>query len=158
MPNDLQGIYAVKLPVRDLVESRDWYERVFGFTVELEFPDADGVVRGITGHLVGVPGTWLGLRESPTHAAGVAGFNLVNFAVADRPALEEWATRLDELGIRHSRVIEASIGWIVVLDDPNGIELHLYTQTRHGIDQSARPGYGRPVPAPPEPWAEGAPT
>lgn len=147
MSNELQGLYAVKLPVRDLAESREWYERVLGFTVELEFPDADGVVRGVSGHLAGIGATWLALRESPAHAAGVAGFNLVNFAVVDRPALEEWAARLDTLGIRHSQVIEASIGWIVVLDDPNGIELHLYTQTRHGIDQSARPGYGRPAPS-----------
>ena len=42
---ELQGIFAVKLPVRDLAESQAWYERVFGLVTELEFPDADGVVR-----------------------------------------------------------------------------------------------------------------
>ena len=138
-------MYAVKLPVRDLAQSRTWYERVFGFSVEMEFPDADGVVRGISGHLAGLPTTWFALRESPTHAAGVSGFNVVNLAVEDRPALERWSDRLDELGVDHSRIIDASIGWIVVLDDPNGIEIHLYTEQRHGLDQSARPGYGRAV-------------
>lgn len=142
---ELQGIFAVKLPVRDLAESRAWYERVFGLVTELEFPDADGVVRGITGHLPRCGGTWFALRESPAHAAGVAGFNLVNLTVGDRAALEDWAARLDELGIDRSPIIEASIGWILVLNDPNGIELHLYTAERHGIDQSGRAGYGHAV-------------
>lgn len=143
MGTELRGIYAVKLPVRDLAESRAWYERVFAFTAELEFPDADGVVRGVSGHLPGC-GAWFALRESPGHAAAcIDGFNLVNLAVEDRTALKEWSTRLDELGIRHSPIIDATIGWIVVLNDPNGIEIHLYTEQRHGLDQSARPGYGR---------------
>lgn len=145
MPSELQGIYAVKLPVRDLAESREWYQRVFGFAVEMEFPDADGVVRGVSGHLPGGDGTWFALRESPEHAAGVAGFNLVNLAVANLAALEQWTVSLDALGVAHSPIIDATIGWILVLNDPNDIELHLYTQAQHSIDQSARVGYGRPV-------------
>lgn len=45
-------------------------------------------------------------------------------------------------------MIEASIGWLLVLKDPDGLELHLYSWARHGIDHSARPGYGRPVATP----------
>lgn len=150
MALELRGVYAVKLPVRDLAESRAWYERVLGLTVELEFPDSDGVVRGVSGHLPGAATTWLALRESPAHAEGVTGFNLVNLAVADRETLERWSNRLDELGVARSPIIDASIGWIVVFSDPNGIEIHLYTEQRHGIDQSARPGYGRAVAQPAE--------
>lgn len=148
MAAELQGLYAVKLPVRDLAESRAWYEQVFGLSVEMEFPDADGVVRGLSGHLPGLATTWFALRESPDHAAGVDGFNLVNLAVENREALEQWSARLDELGVDHSPIIDATIGWIAVLNDPNGIEIHLYTEQRHGIDQSARSGYGRPAGAP----------
>lgn len=43
----LAGIFGVKFPVRDLAASRAWYERVFGLTLEFEFPDDDGVVRGV---------------------------------------------------------------------------------------------------------------
>lgn len=43
----LAGIFGVKFPVRDLVASRAWYEKVFGLTLESEFPDDDGVVRGV---------------------------------------------------------------------------------------------------------------
>jgi catechol 2,3-dioxygenase-like lactoylglutathione lyase family enzyme len=47
------GIHHVKLPVSDLARSREWYERVLAFTVEREFPDDDGVVRGVGGRLPG---------------------------------------------------------------------------------------------------------
>ena len=62
--------------------------------------------------------------------------------------VQEWADHLDELGIRHSPVIEASIGWLLVFDDPDGLQLHIYSFAAHGIDQSHRPGYGRRVVAP----------
>lgn len=150
----LRGIFAVKLPVRDLARSQEWYERVFGFELEMEFPDDDGVVRGVAGRLPGVAGTAFALRESPDHARGIAGFNLVNLAVDDKASVEAWAARLDDLGIEHSPVIDATVGWILVLHDPDGIELHLYTRERHGIDQAGRRGYGRAVTSPP--WGEGA--
>ncbi len=133
----------MKLPVSDLARSRAWYERVFGFEPDTEFPDNDGIVRGLAGPLPGVQDTTFALRESPTHAQGVAGFNLVNLAVEDRAALDAWSARLDDLGVEHSPVIDATIGWIIVLHDPDGIELHLYTRERHDLHQDGRQGYGR---------------
>jgi catechol 2,3-dioxygenase-like lactoylglutathione lyase family enzyme len=144
----LRGIFAVKLPVRELARSRAWYERVFGFQAEVEFRDDDGVVSGVAGHFPGVPGTFFALREDPATATAIRGANLVNLAVEDRAAVEAWAAQLDELGVDHSPLIDATLGWMLVLHDPDGIELHLYSQQRHGIDQSHRPGYGRPVAAP----------
>lgn len=141
----LQGMYAVKLPVSDLARSRAWYEEVFGYVPEFEFPDDGGVVRGVAGHLPGVADPALALREDPAAARGVAGFNLLNLAVEDRASVEAWAARLDQLGVEHSPVIEATIGWIVVLHDPDGIELHLYTRQPHQIDTTGRRGAGRPV-------------
>jgi catechol 2,3-dioxygenase-like lactoylglutathione lyase family enzyme len=141
----LSGINGVKFPVADLPRSRAWYEQVFGWKAEYEFPDQDGIVRGASGHLAGVPDTFLALRENPAAARGVAGADLINLLVANRAGLEAWAHRLDDLGIDHSPIIDATIGWLLVLQDPDGIELHLYTRERHGIDQTDRPGYGRPV-------------
>lgn len=66
-------------------------------------------------------------------------------AITDRTDAESWAAHLDTLGIPHSPVIEASIGWLLVFNDPDGLELHLYTWAEHGIDQYGRPGYGRRV-------------
>ena len=138
----LRGVFAVKLPVRDLARSTAWYERVFGFEIDREFRDDDGVVRGVAGYLPGVTETFFTLRESPAHARAVAGFNLVNLAVETKDSVAAWDRRLDELGIAHSPVIDATIGWMLVLHDPDGIELHLYSQQRHDIDQTGRPGYG----------------
>lgn len=141
------GIFAVKIPVTDLARSRRWYEEVFGLKVALEFPDDDGVVRGVSFDIPGVPGTMIALRENPEVARGIAGFDPVIYAVTDRAAVEAWAERLDELEIPHSPVIDATLGWLLVLHDPDGIEIHLYSRERHRIDQTGRRGYGRAVQA-----------
>lgn len=60
---EFTGIHHVKLPVSDLARSREWYERVLGYTIELEFPDDDGVVRGVGGRLTGA-GVPIALRQT----------------------------------------------------------------------------------------------
>jgi catechol 2,3-dioxygenase-like lactoylglutathione lyase family enzyme len=141
----LAGIHHVKIPVTDLARSRAWYEQVFGLRVTIEFPDADGVVRGLGGEVPGLGDTLLTLRVNPPAAEGCAGFDPVSFGVRDRDHIEEWVTHLDSHGVRHSTVIDASVGWLLVFDDPDGLQLHLYSWSAHGIDQSDRPGYGRAV-------------
>ena len=141
----ITGIHHVKFPVSDLPTSLAWYERVFGFRVEFEFPDAEGVVRGVAGTLPGLGDAGLALRENAEAARGFAGFDPVSFGIADREAAEAWVARLDALGVAHSPVIDASVGWIVSFHDPDGLEIRLYSFAAHGIDQSGRPGYGRPI-------------
>jgi catechol 2,3-dioxygenase-like lactoylglutathione lyase family enzyme len=139
----LVGIHHLKLPVSSLSRSLPWYQKVLGFTVELEFPDDDGVVRGVAGSIPGVDGTGFALRENPGAARGFAGFDPIAFGIADEAAAHAWVARLDDLGIEHSPVIEATIGWIVSFHDPDGIELRLYSFARHGNDHSDHPGSGR---------------
>lgn len=140
----LRGIRGVKIPVTDLVRSIDWYSRVFGFRVEWEFEDADGVVRGVAGSVSdGAAG--LSLRLNPEKARAIAGFDPVNWAVATRQDLKDWIALLDELQIPHSPEIEASIGWLLVFNDPDGLEIHVYTDESHGVDHGDLPGYGRRV-------------
>ena len=69
---DFGGVFGVKLPVSDLARSRQWYEQVFGFTVALEFPDHEGVVRGVAGSLPGLGDTSISLRENRPVAAALA--------------------------------------------------------------------------------------
>lgn len=140
----LVGIHHVKFPVRDLARSREWYERLFGLVPSMEFPDEDGVVRGV-GYEYVAPGVEICLRENPHAARGIAGFDPVSFAIADRAAAEAWIARLDELRIPHSPIIEATLGWLMVFHDPDATELHLYSVEEHGIDHSGPRGYGRPV-------------
>jgi catechol 2,3-dioxygenase-like lactoylglutathione lyase family enzyme len=138
----LTGVRAVKLPVKDLPSSVQWYREVFGYRPTVEFPDANGVVVGVAGELPGST-TGLSLRANP-EAHSMVGLE-VTISVADRDALEPWVEHLDVLGVGHSPIVEASLGWLVAFNDPDGHEFHLYTETRHGIDQSGRPGYGRLV-------------
>ncbi|MFD9699359.1 VOC family protein [Lentzea sp. NPDC059081] len=140
----LRGIRGVKIPVSDLSASIDWYAEVFGFEVGWEFADADGVVRGVSGH-VGGGAAGLSLREHPEKAKAIAGFDPVNWAVETRRDLQDWIAHLDALGIPHSPEIEASIGWLLVFSDPDGLEIHVYTDEEHGVDHADLPGYGRRV-------------
>lgn len=138
---ELAGIHHVKLPVTDLARSRAWYERVFGLKVTVEFPE-DGVVMGVAGEVPGLGDTMLTLRVNPRAAAGCEDFDPVSFGVRDREHIEEWVSHLDSLGISHSPVIDATIGWLLVFSDPDGLQLHLYSWAKHGIDQTGRRGYG----------------
>lgn len=139
---ELVRLRGVKLPVADLAVSLEFYRSVFGFAPWIEFPDDAGVVRGVAGDLPGCDGG-LALRETP-EAHSQPGLELL-LGVADRAAIEEWAAHLDGLGLAHSPVIDASVGWLLVFHDPDGHEIHLYTEARHGIDQGGRAGFGRLV-------------
>lgn len=143
----LTGLRYVKLPVTDLARSKEWWSRVFGWSARLEFPDSDGVVRGVAGVFrdFGEPG--LSLRENPD-ARTLQGLELM-LGVADRGAVQEWGRWLDGIQVPHSPVIDATLGWLMVLHDPDGHEIHLYSDERHGIDQKDRVGYGRPTAAEP---------
>ena len=141
----LVGVHHVKFPVSDLKVSTAWYERVLGFRVEIEFADQDGTVRGVAGSAPGLGAVGLALRENPEVAKGISGYDPVSFGIADRAAAEAWVAWLDELGIDHSPVIDATIGWIVNFHDPDGTNIRLYSFAAHGIDHGGRPGYGQPV-------------
>ena len=72
-------VMSVKIPVSDLAASRRWYADVFGLTEVMEWPDADGVVRGVA--LSGLGTVLLALREHPAAAAATHGFGFVNVQV-----------------------------------------------------------------------------
>jgi catechol 2,3-dioxygenase-like lactoylglutathione lyase family enzyme len=140
---ELSGVHHVKVPVTDLARSKQWYEDVFGFQATIEFPDDQGVVRGIAGEVPGLGRAIVALRENAAAAAGCAGFDPFSFGVEGRDDLEAWIGYLDDRGVEHSPLIEASVGWLLVFHDPDGIEIHLYTWAEHGQDHSDRAGYGR---------------
>jgi catechol 2,3-dioxygenase-like lactoylglutathione lyase family enzyme len=151
---ELAGIHHVKIPVTDLSRSLRWYREVFGLRPTVEFRDADGVVRGLSGEMPGLGPTLAALRVNPAAVEGSRGFDPVSFAVRTRDDLAAWAAHLDSLEVKRSPLIEASLGWLLVFDDPDGLTLHLYTWAEHGIDQSHRPGYGTPI-TDPQGWEPG---
>jgi catechol-2,3-dioxygenase len=121
----LTGFHHVKLPVTDVVRSREWYGRVLGLQTQLEFVE-DGVLMGVA---LSDPGdtVHLALRHDPVRAAAMAGFDPVALCAPTRGDLEAWRQRLDDLAEPHGGVVTGHAGWVIVgLHDPDGIEVRLY--------------------------------
>ena len=74
----IDGLRGVKLPVTDLQRSLSWYQQVFDVAPWFEFPDADGVVRGVLFTVPGLIDSGLALRENAEVAHGIAGFDPLN--------------------------------------------------------------------------------
>lgn len=130
------GLRHVKLPVTDLSRSRAWYERVLELEPHLEFPDADGVVRGVAYRPKGA--FTLALRENPAVALAMSGFDPIAILVQSREDIDAWAQRLDDLGVEHSPAHAGALGWLFTFDDPDGLQLKLYTADPHGVDRGRR--------------------
>jgi len=119
-------ITHVALTVSDLSKSVPWYERLF---------DAKPVLDQDTGpfrHVVwSVGSTLVGLHQFPdgrseTFDERRAGLDHLSFACASRGELEQWAARLDELGIKHGGVVDADYGSGVSFRDPDNIALEFF--------------------------------
>jgi catechol 2,3-dioxygenase-like lactoylglutathione lyase family enzyme len=147
---DFGGVFGVKLPVSDLARSRHWYEQVFGFTVALEFPDHEGVVRGVAGSLPGLGDTRISLRENRPVAAALAGYDILHLSVASRDELEDWAAKLDRLTVEHSPIRDATSHWLMSVVEPDRLEVRLHSRESHSLDDAVpRPDRGRRVDEPP---------
>jgi catechol 2,3-dioxygenase-like lactoylglutathione lyase family enzyme len=122
-----QGFHHVKLPVTDVARTRDWYERVLGFGLRIEFVE-EGVLMGVA--MADPSGTvQLGFRCDPDRAKALAGFDPVAIGIPTRADLDEWRDKLTSLGEQHDGIIEGHAGSVLVgLHDPDGIEVRLYTE------------------------------
>jgi catechol 2,3-dioxygenase-like lactoylglutathione lyase family enzyme len=121
-------IHHVALTVKDLSRSVPWYRALF----ESE-PVIDEDTEPDMHHTVFlVSGTLVGLHQHDTPPAEDrfseyrVGLDHVSFGVADREELERWASRLDELGIDHDGIKDATYGSGVSFRDPDGIALEFF--------------------------------
>ncbi|CAN5602968.1 VOC family protein [soil metagenome] len=128
-------LLSVKIPVADLTASRRWYAEVFGLREALEWPDEDGVVRGIA--FEPLESVTLALREHPTAAAATRDFGFVNVRVPAESDLAACAAHLDSLGVWHTEVISGAQGRLVGFHDPDGHELSFYAATTTGVRADA---------------------
>ena len=122
-------IAHVAITVRDLSVSVPWYEALFDAKPVLD-EDTDPDFHH-TVYLIG--GTMLfGLHQHGTAAPDGSfsefklGLDHVAFGCADRHALEDWAGRLDSLGIEHGEIKDATYGSGVSFRDPDGIALEFF--------------------------------
>jgi catechol 2,3-dioxygenase-like lactoylglutathione lyase family enzyme len=119
----------VALTVRDLQVSVPWYSALFDAEPVID-EDTDPNMHH-TVFLVG-GGTLIGLHQHETPAPNEKfsefriGLDHVSFGVESRDDLEKWARRLDELGIEHGRIKDASYGSGVSFRDPDGIALEIF--------------------------------
>jgi catechol 2,3-dioxygenase-like lactoylglutathione lyase family enzyme len=123
---ELAGCHHLKLPVRDLQRSRDWYGRVLGYELAREFIE-DGRLMGVTlRHPNGGP--VLALRLEPERVAGASGFDYFGIGVAGKAEIDALAAHLDSLGEKHVGVHPAGPGHVLPgLRDPDGYEVRFYT-------------------------------
>ncbi len=140
----ISGINLFKVPVTDLRRSTTWWQQVYGATVTTEFASRDGSIKALYLDVPGL-GCPVALEQRPKHAAALAGFKLIDFAVPTRADLEGWLVHLDRLGVHHNGLFFGSTGWATRFKDPDGIEHQLYTREKHGQDLAGLPGRERPV-------------
>ena len=123
---DLGPIHHVKIPVSDVRASSQWYRRVLGLDVAIEFTE-DGELRGVA--LKSPDGsTQIALRHDPVRAAALSGFDPIALGVPTRDGVHAWAEHLAAIGQPHGGIVTGHNGGAVLvgLHDPDGIELRLY--------------------------------
>lgn len=126
----LAGIHHLKLPVTDLIRSREWYQTRLGYRVQLEFVEQGQLVGYVLEHPNGGPP--LALRLNPARARAAAGFDYFAIGVPGKETIEQLAARLTAMGEQHAGVHWATIGWILPhLRDPDGHEIRFYTHQHH---------------------------
>ncbi|MGH3754085.1 MAG: VOC family protein [Pseudonocardiaceae bacterium] len=124
----LDGIHHVKLPVRDLDRSREWYASRLGYADVIEFIEGGQLVAYSMHHPRGGPN--IGLWLDPARAEA-AGFDYFSIAITDKSAMDKLAERLTALGDAYNGVDFALYGWVLHVYDPDGHELRFYTREHH---------------------------
>lgn len=124
---EFPALAHVAVTVSDLELSRAWYLKLFGSEPVL---DED---TGSFHHVVWLlGGTLFGIHQHPNPSGSAPsdelhpGLDHVAFGCATRTELEEWAGRLDGLGINHGGVIDAPYGSGLSFRDPDNIALEFF--------------------------------
>ena len=124
---EFPAIGHVALTVSDLKASVPWYRALIGAEPVL---DEDAGAFHHTVFLIG--GTLLGLHQFGDRPVGEsfsefrAGLDHLAFGCATRKELEDWVTRLDELGITHGGIVDAPYGSGLSFRDPDNIALEFF--------------------------------
>jgi glyoxylase I family protein len=130
------GFHHFSPTVSDVEASAQWYERVFGMNrIPVKIPHYGAEEEGYAVLLLDPrSGIAIGLHHHEANPGQTfdeirTGLDHISFGVADRAALESWAGWLDELGIKHSGVVDSDNPMpysVVVFRDPDNIQLELF--------------------------------
>ena len=127
----ITGRVEVSLTVRDPVRSAEWYKTLFDMETLYEFVAPDGNMSyfcltergsGLVLCLVGHATNGEPFSEYRT------GLDHLEFLVPRREDLDNWASRLDELGIEHSGVKQPRYtqNSMLTFRDPDNIQLEFF--------------------------------
>jgi catechol 2,3-dioxygenase-like lactoylglutathione lyase family enzyme len=130
VPPQITGIAHVELSVTDLDRSVDWYCRLLGAKDVWRGANEKGgykacaVVEPIT-HTV-LAFTEHASEKRVPFSPLIPGLDHLSFRVADRAAIDAWATWMDEIGVAHDPVDDSGTSVGLNLRDPDGIALEFY--------------------------------
>jgi glyoxylase I family protein len=126
---EFPAIGHVALTVRDLKVSVPWYRELIGTDPVLD----EDVSAGSFHHTVFlIGGALIALNQFGDRPVGEAfsefnaGLDHLAFGCATRGELEEWAHRLDSLGIAHGGIVDAPYGSVLSFRDPDNIALEFF--------------------------------
>ncbi|HMC52621.1 MAG TPA: VOC family protein [Acidimicrobiales bacterium] len=139
MPS-ITGDLSPTLTVRDLARSATWYGQLLEMTTRRENAAPDGRLRDVC--LVEPrTGVEICLVEYASGSGDLfsefrTGLDHLEFLVANRTDLDEWADRLDALGIAHSGVKEPyyTRNAMITFRDPDNIQLEFFWRSPERAD------------------------
>ena len=127
---EMRGLHHVALTVTDLDRSRPFYRELLGVDPAMdEMEDA-----GSFHHVVWVfgNGTVFGIHQHSKPSASEPmderrpGLDHVAFHCENRGELKDWEARLDEIGVAHGGIVEASYGAGLSFRDPDNNALEFF--------------------------------
>lgn len=125
------GLQHVAITVTDLERSTQWYSRLFGADPVLDEDEEGGgfhhTVYALDGGLLFGLHTHHGKESGDRADEHRTGLDHISFGVGSHAELEQWAAKLDELGITHGGVRKAHYGSGVSFRDPDNIALEFFT-------------------------------
>lgn len=127
MPS-ITGCHHVALTVTDADRSAEWYSSLLNMKVVLS-SDGDDVRFRVLAHPES--GWLLGVRQYPARPGDAfdefrTGLDHLAFGVATRAELEEWEKELSARGITFTPTAETPIGSVIVVRDPDNIQLEFF--------------------------------
>ena len=123
----MPAITHVAVTVTDLETSEAWYTKVLGAEPVLDEDTGPfrHIVYALGGTLLGLHG-FPDLNSKDNFDERRPGLDHIAFGVGTRGELEQWAARLDELGITHGGIKDAGYGSGLSFRDPDNIALEIF--------------------------------
>ena len=130
---EIIGLHHIRIPVTDVLRSRDWYGEVLGFEPVLDLEEENRLLGTVMQHPSGIA---LGLHTDPARAIALQRFVVLSLYVGELPDLRAWARHLETQAIRHSAIEVGHLGWHLQLPDPDGILAELHTGGQPTADEA----------------------